>query len=226
MRFIVTDLKRIFTEPAFYISVVLDLFLLFGGMLSVMGTCDSEMLYLSSQSLALPFVAPVLAAMPYAVMIMQEKETRYDTLMKIKLRAGGYELRRMLTCGISGAAALFIPQLILFVVCFFMDGIKEFPYDFSVLMMSLTFGFSYAVISYGLTFVNRQRYVPLVMPQVIYLLCIYAFPLLKLERFYPPLDISPTVYGSDITIERFIIPLCLAAVGFLLTLLGKAGGRR
>ena len=64
MRFIVTDLKRIFTEPAFYISVVLDLFLLFGGMLSVMGTCDSEMLYLCSQSLALPFVAPVLAAMP------------------------------------------------------------------------------------------------------------------------------------------------------------------
>ena len=89
MKFILTDLKRIFTEPAFYISVVLDLFLLFGGMLSVMGTCDSKMLYLSAQSLALPFVAPVLAAMPYAVMIMQEKETRYDTLMKIKLRAGG-----------------------------------------------------------------------------------------------------------------------------------------
>ena len=226
MKFILTDLKRIFTEPAFYISIMLNLILLFGGMACVISSCDAEMLYLHSQSFELPFAAPVLAAMPYSVMIMQEKETRYSTLMAIKLRSAGYGLKRFLTCGISGAAALFIPQLVLFVVCCFMGGTSDSVYDFSVLMLSLTFGFSYSVISYGLTFVNILRYVPLVMPQVIYLLCIYAFPLLKLEKFYPPLDIAPAIYGSDITAERFVIPLCLTIVGFLLTLLGKAGERR
>lgn len=226
MRFVITDLKRIFTEPALYVSMALDLLLLFGGMACVISTCDAERLFLYSQSFALPFAAPVLAAIPYSVMIMQEKETRYSTLMNIKLRSSGYELRRFVTCGISGAAALFIPQLALFVTCLFMEGISDFAYDFSVLLLSLIFGFAYAVISYGLTFVNRQRYVPLVMPQVIYLLCIYAFPLLKLEKYYPPLDISPAIYGSDITVHRFIIPLCLIFFGFLLTLMGKAGDRR
>ncbi len=226
MKFVTTDLKRIFSEPAFYISIALNLLLLFGGMLCVISDCDAERLFLYSQSFALPFAAPVLAAMPYSVMIMQEKETRYGTLMNIKLRACGYELKRFLTCGISGAAALFIPQLILFVTCIFMGGISSISYDTSVLLLSVPFGFSYAAISYGLTFVNRQRYVPLVMPQVIYLLCIYAFPLLKLEKFYPPLDIAPAIYGSEITAERFIIPLCITVFGVLLTLLGKAGDRR
>ena len=91
--------------------------------------------------------------------------------------------------------------------------------------MSLAFGFSYAVISYGLTFVNRHNYVPLVMPQVLYMLCIYAFPIIKLEKFYPPLDLSPTIYGGEITAERFVIPLCLIVLGLALTLLGKAGKR-
>ena len=226
MRFIKTDLNRIFSEPSFYISIAVNFLLLMGGMAFALINGETDRLYLYAQSLALPFVAPLLAAMPYCVMIMQEKETRYSTLMSVKLGTAGYELRRFLTCGISGAAALFLPQLILFVICIFMGGISDLSYDFMVLLLSLTFGFSYAVISYGLTFVNRHNYVPQVMPQVLYLLCIYAFPILKLEKYYPPLDIAPTIYGGEITAERFMIPLCLTAIGFVLTLCGKAGNRR
>ncbi len=225
MRFIVTDLKRIFTEPTFYISMALNLLLLALGIAFASVRGETDRLFLFSQSFALPFVAPLLAAMPYSVMIMQEKETRYGSLMNIKLCAGGYELKRLLTCGISGAAALFIPQLLLFIVCIFTGGISDFFYDIRVLLLSLAFGFSYAVISYGLTFVNRHNYVPLVMPQVLYMLCIYAFPIIKLEKFYPPLDLSPTIYGGEITAERFVIPLCLIVLGLALTLLGKAGKR-
>ena len=58
------------------------------------------------------------------------------------------------------------------------------------------------------------------------MLCIYAFPILKLEKYYPPLDIAPAIYGGEITVGRFIIPLCLTALGFVLTLFGKAGNRR
>lgn len=226
MRFFATDIKRVFTEPAFFISIFLSIVLLFGAFAFLLISGETDRLYVSAQSLALPFVAPVLAAMPYSVMIMQERETRYSSLMTIKLRKGGYELKRLLVCGISGAAALLIPQLLLFIVCAIMGGIDDMSFAASGLILPVTFGFGYAAISYGLTFVNRQRYVPLVMPQVLYLLCIYAFPHLKLEEYYPPLDISPSIYGGEITIARFMLPLVLTAAAFVLTLFGKAGGRR
>lgn len=226
MRFIFTDLRRIFTEPAFYISMLLSAVLLGVGFLCVMEGNEPDRLFLYAQSFALPFAAPLLAAMPYSVMLMQEKETRYESLMNIKLGGGGYEFRRFITCGISGAAALFIPQLVLLIVCVLLSPESDHGYDISVLMLSLSFGFSYAAFSYSLTFVNHQRYVPLVMPQVLYLLCIYAFPHIKLERFYPPLDIAPAIYGNDITPDRFFIPLCITAAGLILTIFGKAGVRR
>lgn len=226
MRFIKTDLKRVFTEPAFYISVSLSLVLLFGAYAYLLISGETERLYASAQSLALPFVAPVLAALPYSVMIMQEKETRYSALMVIKLRSGGYQLKRLLVCGISGAAALLLPQLLLFSVCAVTGGVEDMKYALTGLVLPVTFGFGYASIAYGLTFVNKQRYIPLVMPQVLYLLCVYAFPHLKLEKYYPPLDISPSVYGGEITPARFVLPLILTAAAVLLTLFGKAGDRR
>ena len=226
MRFILTDLKRIFTEPAFLISIIIGLLLYFGAFAFLLMNGGTDRLYLSAQSMLLPFVAPLLAAMPYSVMIMQEKETRYSALMTIKLRKRGYQLKRLLTCGISGAAALFIPQLMLFAACAFAGGIEDPLPEVATLILPVTFGFGYAAVSYGLTFVNTQRYVPLVMPQVLYLLCIYAFPHLKLEAFYPPLDISPSIYGGGISPVRFAMPLILTVAALLLTLFGKAGERR
>lgn len=226
MRFLKTDLKRIFTEPAFYISILLNLILLFCAFVFFILSGENKDIYTKSQALALPFAAPLLAAMPYSVMIMQEKETKFGMLMTIKLRRNGYCFQRLLTCGISGAAALFFPQLALFTACAFTDGISDLPKAALTLILPITFGFGYAAISYGLTFVNRQRYVPLVMPQVLYLLCIYAFPHLRLERFYPPLDISPSIYGGEISLERFAIPLILIITALLLTAIGKAGDRR
>ena len=146
--------------------------------------------------------------------------------MTIKLRKNGYQLARLLTSGISGALALLIPQLALFLVCLCIGGVPDLGYAAKCLVLPITFGFGYAAISYGLTFVNRHRYVPLVMPQVLYLLCIYAFPHLKLERFYPPLDIAPSIYGGEITLQRFAVPLILTASAILLTLYGKVGDRR
>lgn len=226
MRFLKTDLKRIFTEPAFYISIFLNMILLFGAFAYFTASGDTENIYIRSQALALPFGAPLLAAMPYSVMIMQERETKFGTLMTIKLRRKGYQLARLLTCGISGAAALLIPQLVLFAVCAASGGVLDYAYAVTGLILPVSFGFGYAAVSYGLTFVNRQRYVPLVMPQVLYLLCIYAFPHLKLERFYLPLDIAPSIYGGEITADRFVIPVILTGAAVLLTLYGKAGGRR
>lgn len=229
MKFIRTDLKRIFTEPAFFLSVLLCSVLLFGSMAYLLTGGNTDNIFLRSQALALPFAAPLLAAMPYSVMIMRERETLYNILMTVKLRKPGYCMPRLLTCGVSGAAALFIPHAALFAACTFFDGIPSASVCIGGLVLPLTFGFAYAAFSYGLTFVNRQRYVPLVMPQVLYMLCIYAFPHLKLERFYPPLDISPSIYGGAVSPDRFIFPALLTAFAVMLTLWGvikaKAGER-
>lgn len=220
MNFIKTDLKRIFTEPAFIFSLLLGTALLLGAMAYLLADGKADNLYISSQALAMPFTAPLLASMPYSVMIMLERETLYSTLMTVKLRKQGYELQRLLICGVSGAAALFIPQLLLFFVCTVVGGVADFGRAASELVLPVTFGFGYAVFSCGLTFVNRQRYVPLVMPQVLYMLCIYAFPYLGLERFYPPLDIAPSIYGGTVSAVRFAVPAALAAAGLLLTIFG------
>jgi len=234
MNFFKTDIKRIFTEPSFWLSIALGLLLLFGGLgycLSAGDTAgDFNGLYGRAQALALPFAAPLLAAMPYAVMIMTERETKFGALMILKQsgthkqrkQSRHYRIKRFFTVGLSGAAALFIPHAAMFAVC---AVLGDNP---NILLLSLpvSFGFGWAALSYGLTFVNRQRYVPLVMPQVLYLLAIYAFPYLKLDRFYPPLDISPALNGSTLTSDRFALPAVLAAAGLLLTAFGKEADRQ
>ena len=221
MNFFRTDLKRAFSEPTFFLSLVLGMILLLGAAVYLMLSGNSvQGLYFSAQSLILPFAAPLLAAMPYSSMIMQERETRYRIMMNVKLRKKGFEFKRLAVCGISGAAVLFIPQLVLFAVCAAMGEIPDFGRAVRELVLPLTFGFGYAAFSYGLTFVNTQRYVPMVMPQVLYLLCVYAFPHIRLERFYPPLDISPAIYGGEISADRFAVPAVLTVAAVLLTLYG------
>ncbi len=221
MRFIKTDLKRIFTEPSFLLSIFLGLLLCLGALAYLLPTVSRQELYTRSQALLFPFAAPLLAAMPYSVMIMTERETRYSIMITAKLRRQGYRFKRFFTCGVSGAAALFIPQITLFAVCAAMGGISDFAFAAAGLILPITFGFGWAAAAYGLTFVNRQSYIPLVMPQVLYLLFVYAFPYLNLKRFYPPLDISPAIYGGSITADRFALPAALTAGAFLLTLFGK-----
>lgn len=222
MKFFRTDIKRIFTEPSFWISVLMSAALLFGGLAYCLASGDGSGLYSRAQALALPFAAPLLAAMPYSVMIMTERETKFGALMILKQSGTKrqYRFKRFFSVGISGAAALLIPHLALFVVCLALGGAPDGS-EALQLVLPVTFGFGWAAFSYGLTFANRQRYVPLVMPQVLYLLCIYAFPYLKLERFYPPLDISPSVSGAVITADRFVLPAVLAASGLVLTAFGK-----
>lgn len=222
MKFFRTDIKRIFTEPSFWLSVFLGSVLLFGGLGYCLASGDCSRLYSQAQALALPFAAPLLAAMPYSVMIMTERETKFGALMILKQSntERRYRFKRFFTVGLSGAAALLIPHLALFAVCLALGGTPDAS-EVLQLVLPVTFGFGWAAFSYGLTFVNRQRYVPLVMPQVLYLLCIYAFSYLKLERFYPPLDIAPSVSGTILTADRFVLPVALAVLGLVLTAFGK-----
>ncbi len=221
MKFLKTDLKRAFSEPTFFIGLILGILSLFGPAVYFMLTDGmSGDIYSRSRSYILPFAAPLLAAMPYSTMIMIEKETHFRIMMNTKMRNNGYEFIRFAVCGISGGMVLLIPQLLLFVFCLAAGQVNNIAGSAKGFVLALSFGFGYAVFSYGLTFVNRQRYIPAVIPQVIYLFCTYAFPHLDLERFYPPLDLSPEIYGGNITSDRFIIPSVLALAGLILTAAG------
>ncbi len=226
MKFLKTDLKRSFSEPAFFLGAILGIISLFAPAVYFMLTDTSaDGIYSRAQSLVLPFAAPLLAAMPYSTMIMLEKETHYRMMMNAKFQGKSYEFIRLLVCGISGGAVLFIPQLLLFAFCAVSGQIDDIPLRAQELVLPMCFGAGYAVFSYGLTFVNRQRYIPTAIPQVIYLFCVYAFPHLKLERFYPPLDISPAIYGGEISLDRFVIPAVLTLAGLILTMTGVLSGR-
>ncbi len=226
MNFFKTDLKRAFSEPTFFLGLILGILLLFGPMAYFMLTDEHYgEIYNYARSMLLPFAAPLLAAMPYSSMIMLERETHYRTMMNAKLRGKSYGAQRFAVCGISGAVTLFIPQVLLFAVCTVMGQTEDIPEAAAELVLPLSFGFGYAAFSYGLTYVNRQRYIPAAMPQVLYLFCVYAFPHLRLERFYPPLDISPSIYGESLSLDRFILPAVLAAAGVLLTAFGTLTGK-
>ena len=221
MRFFGTDIKRAFTEPNFFISLILGIVSLFGAAAYLILNGGTDV-YFSAQSLILPFAAPLLAAMPYSAMIMHERETHYRIMMDIKLCGFRYELPRFAVCGISGAAALFIPQILLLIFCMVTGQVSDAAEAVRELTLTLSFGFGYAVFSYGLTFLNRERYIPVAIPQILYLFCVYAFPYVKLERFYPPLDISPSIYGGEISADRFVIPAALTFAGIVLTAFGAA----
>ncbi len=117
MNFFKADIKRIFTEQSFWLSIVLGAVLLFGGL----GYClsaedfkeDANVLYSRAQALALPFAAPLLAAMPYSVMIMTERETKFGALMILKQsgthkqrkQSRHYRIKRFFTVGYSASCA-------------------------------------------------------------------------------------------------------------------------
>ena len=149
MNFFKADIKRIFTEQSFWLSIVLGAVLLFGGL----GYClsaedfkeDANGLYSRAQALALPFAAPLLAAMPYSVMIMTERETKFGALMILKQsgthkqrkQSRHYRIKRFFTVGLSGAAALFIPHAAMFAVCAVLGNMP----DIRLLALPVTFGF-------------------------------------------------------------------------------------
>ena len=155
MNFFKADIKRIFTEHSFWLSIVLGAVLLFGSL----GYClsaedfteDANGLYSRAQALALPFAAPLLAAMPYAIMIMTERETKFGALMILKQsgthkqrkQSRHYRIKRFFTVGLSGAAALFIPHAAMFAVCAVLGNMP----DIRLLALPVTFGFGWAALS-------------------------------------------------------------------------------
>ncbi|MCL2053402.1 MAG: hypothetical protein FWG90_03030 [Oscillospiraceae bacterium] len=227
------DIKRSFTEPLFFVSLFLGTAMLFLAFFYLLGQEESGLfggagLFKTAQAMLFPFAAPLLCALPYSGMKMLERDTKFDKLILIKIRRTGYAMPRFFAVGVTGAAALLIPQcLLLAAVLIFKQGTTDMLETCKGILLAIPFGFAYSSFAYGLTFFNRKRYIPVLAPQVIYMLCVYAFPILQLTRFYPPLGISPWIYGdaaySDLLSVSLVIVLGAAAMTFAGAALRKDG---
>ncbi|MEG1133617.1 MAG: hypothetical protein RSD87_04545 [Cellulosilyticaceae bacterium] len=201
MKFIITDFKRGFTETTFLASVGISLAVLvssLGYYLLNETTYESTRAFMVCQSLILPFIAPLLATLPYSNMRMLEEDSGYHRLLAIKGNRKNYDFKRFLTNGVIGGMAIALPLLLFAVICRVFSPYESVQQIVGIVILDFMFGFSYASIAYGLTFVNDKRYIPTVAPQVIYLLFIYAFPYLNLEAYYPPLSFAPGLLPSKI----------------------------
>jgi hypothetical protein len=194
MRFFAVDLRRALTERTFFASLIIAFLSLLGAFV-YLGINGKDNSFLMSQSLVFPFIAPFLAALPFAGMIIIEKTTKYRDLLRLRLHGNKYTFRRFISVGISGGTALLLPEILLFAVTLIMGKDGFTAENRNVILLSFVFGFAYAVLSYSLTFYNKEVILPLMIPEVFYLLLTYAFPYLDLEKFYPPLCVSPYIYG-------------------------------
>jgi hypothetical protein len=220
-RFFITDLLRALSERTFIAAFLIAFVTLFGAFV-YLGMSGGDNSFMMSQSLVFPFIAPFLAALPFSAAVMTEKKTKYRDLIKLHRRGKNYALPRFLTVGISGGLALLLPEiLLLFITIISNEG--EITNDvLKILALAFPFGFAFAVLSFSLTFYNDETVLPLIIPEVFYLLLTYAFPYLNLERYYPPLCISPYVFGEP-NFYRIVLTLCAVfAAAVIMTLFGKA----
>ncbi|QSX05410.1 hypothetical protein JYG23_12100 [Sedimentibacter sp. zth1] len=195
MRFLIVDFKRGLTEKNFHMSLILGIICVLGSIFFITANKNDIPLniFISAHGLVLPFVAPFLAAIAYSNMNMIEKDFKYDLLMSIRQKNASFEIRRFLVNGIISGLAIVIPIIFLFIIylCIGVDNLVN--QIIGVIILDFIFGFAFGSLSYALTFVNTKKYIPVVAPEVIYLLLIYSFPHLGLEVFYPPLCFSPWI---------------------------------
>lgn len=210
MRWWLTDLKRGLMERTFILALTIGCI----GMLSALAiyiisheTCTATEAFKGSHALIVPFIAPLLCALPYANMNMLEADCGYRKFLILRNKGKDYIVKRWWVNSFLGGITLFIPSALLMLVCRSFGAYEEVKVIFEVVGLNFFFGVAYSSLAYSLTFVNKKRYIPLLAPQILYLLFIYAFPYLKLERFFPPLTFSPWIMPSLMDLGLIVVQL-------------------
>lgn len=224
MRFIITDLKRALTEKSFVGALLIGSISLLIGIVVYGLEKDSYTAgeaFHFSQSFILPFIAPLLVALPYANMSMLEEDSGYKKLLLAKNNMKNYAFERYIVNGIISGLTLLIPLMLLLGVCLSFGRYESVKEILLIIGLDFIFGFSYGSLAYGLTFVNSKRYIPTVAPQVIYMLFIYAFPYLNLEKFYPPLSFAPGLIPSVASIDNALVQLIVLNAIAIVLIVGK-----
>jgi ABC-type transport system involved in multi-copper enzyme maturation permease subunit len=199
-RFFATDMRRIFTEATFWVSIFLGLLtLIIPFVLSNSGENSVTGGFVTAQSMVFPFIAPFLAALPFAGMHKIEVESKYADLLKLRRGGREYSFTRFITVGISGGLALLLPEICLLLFSFvsnYTDSISDYKRIIAVMILAFPFGFAFAVAAQAVTAFTRSKTLAVITPEVLYLLFTYSFPYLELDEYYAPLAVSPFIYGT------------------------------
>lgn len=224
MRFIKADLKRALTEPRFFLAVILGILCVTTSAAIILqgDVDDGYALFTKSHSLLLPFVAPLLCALPYATMDMLDTETGFAKLMTLHYGHKTWVFGRFLVNAFVSGLTVLLPGLVLLGMTLAMDDTALCLEVWQVLGLNFAFGMAFGSASYGLGFVNVQRYIPLLAPQVLYWFAIYALPILDVSQYLPPLAFSPWILPSVYDLGNMAMLLtAIAATGIVLSLLGR-----
>jgi hypothetical protein len=238
-RFFATDLRRAFTEPTFFTALFLGILMTAGGFVFLYvknGYAD----FATAQSFVFPFAAPFLAALPYAFMSKSERDINFAPLLKLRRGGNGYGPSRFFTVGIAGGAVILFAEAILAVIAVLTGGVSDvlpggvlsdilnpgivisgYEKLTMTLLLAFPFGFAFAVLAHALCFFSRTTLIAIITPEVLYLLLTYAFPYLDLEKYYPPLAVSPYIYGTPNLVYIFTFLCSVIAVAAILTIIGE-----
>ncbi|ONI38171.1 hypothetical protein AN639_08260 [Candidatus Epulonipiscium fishelsonii] len=222
MKKLLNDIKRGLTEPTFFHSNLILLCLItISGIyyFSKNNMYNADTAFITMQSLIIPFVAPIIVCLPYSSMNMLEQDSGYKRLIVHRIGYNKYVIMRFISNGFVGGVTLAFPLLILLVICRLISPYSQLGEVIKVICLDFGFGVSYSTIAYGLTFFNNKRYIPNIVPQVVYLLLTYSLPYLNLDKFYPPLSYAPWLlaYQSDIQsiLIQFVILVGLGILGVI-----------
>ncbi|MEF9960367.1 MAG: hypothetical protein RR448_08335 [Niameybacter sp.] len=212
MRWLLTDFKRGLTERSFLGALVLGCLGMLGGFIIYLMTHETYTAteaFEASHSLIIPFIAPLLAALPYSNMTMLEEDCGYKKLLMLRNKSREYTIKRWWVNNVISGITLLVPSLLLMLACRSFSSFESVQVILGVVGLNFVFGVVYGSLAYSLTFVNQKRYIPLITPQVLYLLFIYAFPYLNLEKYFPPLAFSPWILPSLVEVQAILLQLTI-----------------
>lgn len=184
MRFFKADLRRACTEPVFRLCLVLALGCALGPWLAASSRLTASGRWLAGHDGLLPFVYPLLAAAPYGIMSLRERQSGMERSIRLALGRKSYRFPRLAVVWCTGAAALTAPALLLSLLTL------HFPRE---LIQAPLCGAAFAGLTHGLGLWNRRAYIPLLGPWVLCLLLTYAAPYLDAPALWPPLWWSPAL---------------------------------
>ena len=189
-----TEIRRVFRTKAFYVACAFMLVLAyydtrfeFVYLLNIGSLCEGiwQEKFLDAAGDIIPFLCPLIVALPYVLSYRKERDSGYRQLMVLKTSPGAYRRAKLLSVAVSGAAVMCIPLLCWMPVCIllgtndpsrsimrhlikpYLQPLIESHINFFVFLYLINIslvGAAFALLGLGVSAVIRSRYLAVLFP--------------------------------------------------------------